>query len=954
MKYNWDKIKNTLIRELKPIFDDSNQPNYAFTFADGLDLFCKALIYKTGESDLDGIEIKVIPTIEKYYHSSKDKNDAFNYLTQLSTKLDTFLQKIVFLFHNVDYITLKSQNKGMFHFIKNCGINLNNIDFRQPLSAIPENSLNSNFGIHIYNAYRLRNIEAHTATDYNDDEIPKLIKDSLVIYLFTTFQYYNQLSSVVGHIKIPENIEIAEIVKELTPPREYEIDLINVLGRENDLINLKREIENNPDKITTIKSIGGLGKTTLLKAYIKQNKKDYNHVIWINFQSNLIYSFTNNIILLENLNISFPPHIPDSDKYKLLMNNINQLSGKTLLLIDNLKDDSHSNLTMLPQSLKCKIIATTRGNIKNSMINVFEIDNLNFDSAKSLFVKFYNGPVNDSSLEKLFILIGYHTLTIELLAKTLDRNFTISGLNQLIEYLKTNSISNDVWQVSVQSEYDNDITNLKTHLLNAFNIVPLSNMEKKILSFFSVLPTVQFSGSELKKLFSIADTENRVFIDSLNSLVDKGWLNETNNFFQIHAILQEVIRIKTPPTINNCFSLITGLIEHLDIKKYHPLKDKIKYISCAQYFLSLIQEESKDIMVLCSLVAIGLKGKGEFSDAKSYALKALDFAKRIDDKHSICDAYSLLGVINRHLGHIGKAYDYYSKAIELLESLPSKYISSLTIYSNFATLLEQMGEQEHLIHAKKLYKYVIHELKLYIEENEPERHYLIELAINQSSLGKIYTLLDNYEKSIELQQKAYDDLVKLLGPKHEIVSICANNLALAYGYNKDFSNSVKYHRIAVSIQEEIFDESHPELGVSKSGLANAYRYAGDIPKSKAIFKEVMEIGEKYLPPKHPALARRKSNYAVVCDPHKEKELAKKLYNEAIEIDIYNFGHKHPNVGISNFNLGVLFMEEKDWNQAHKHLIKAKAIFDHNGINNFFSMQTIKYLEFVNKMIKRKK
>ena len=119
----------------------------------------------------------------------------------------------------------------MFHFVRKCGINLNNIDFRQPLSSISANSLTTNFGTHLYTAYSFRNIEAHTATDYNDEEIPKLIKDSLVIYLFTTFQYYNQLLGRVGHISIPQNLEIYEIVKELTPPREYEIDLANEIGR---------------------------------------------------------------------------------------------------------------------------------------------------------------------------------------------------------------------------------------------------------------------------------------------------------------------------------------------------------------------------------------------------------------------------------------------------------------------------------------------------------------------------------------------------------------------------------------------------------------------------------------------------------------------------------------------------------------------------------------------------
>lgn len=941
MKYNWDKIKETLIKELKPIFDDANQPNFDFSFSDGLDLFCKTLMFKTGESDLDGIEIKVIPTIDKYYHSAKDKNDSFNYLTQISTKLDPYLQKIVYLFYNEDYIRLKSQRRGMFHFVNKCGINVNNIDFRLPISSIPTSLLSTNFGTHLYNAYSLRNIEAHTATDYNDDEIPKCVKDSLVIYLFTTFQYYTQLLEQVSDISIPEYIEIYEVVKELTPPREYEVDLINVIGRENELIKLKQEIGNRNNKIVAINGIGGLGKTTLLKYYIKQNRLSFNHIIWINFQNNLVYSFINNVILLDNLNISFPTGIPDFDKYKLLMNRISKLSGKTLLIIDNLEIDNVDSLSQLPLKESCQIITSTRANFTNPIINVFKIDTLDFESAKSLFLKHHNGSVDDILLKELFELIEYHTLTIELLAKTLSSNFLISGIAELIEYLKANSISSDDWQVSVQSEYDNKYISLKHHLLNAFNIVPLSVMEKEILLLFSVLPILQFSGSELKKLFSIEDTENANFIDSLNSLVSKGWLSEINSFFQIHSVLQEVIKIKTPPTTSNCSPLITGLIKYLDISNFISITEKIKYISCSEYISSLIPLESDEIMTLNLLLATNLQTKGDLLNALNYAQKTLDYAERTESD-KVTGAYSILGVINRRLGKLDTAFNFYTKAIDKIESSHNKYVTDLPIYGNFGTLLEQMGEEEHLIQAKELYEYVDRELSYFIQKNGTEPKYSILLAINLSSLGKIYILLDDYEKAIEILQKSYTDLINLLGAKHETISICANNLGLAYGYNKNYEKSLEYRKKAVEIQEEIFEESHPELGISKSGLASAYRDNGDIPKAKALFKEVLDNAEKYLPPKHPAVARRKSNYAVVCEPN----IAKKLYYESIEIDLHNYGPNNPNIGITNFNLGVLFINEKKWSSADKHLIIAKKIFDYNNINNSFSRETIKCLEFV--------
>lgn len=946
MDYNWDKIRATLKKELQTTFDDQNQPNYPFSLEDGLDLFCKTLMFRTGEDDLDGIEIRVIPTIYKYYYTPKDKNDAFNYLTQLATKLDSFLQKIVFLFHPSDYVTLKSQNKGMFHYVLKSGININNIDFRLPLSSIPTTSLTSHFGIQLYDAYKLRNIEAHTANDFNDADIPNFLKSILVTYLFTTFEYYSQLVARVGHITIPQYINISEIVKDLTPPREYEIDLANLIGRNNDLINLEQEVEQNDNKIIALKNIGGIGKTTLLKAFIKNNKNNYNHIIWIPFQNDLINSFINNVVLLKNLNFSLMINISPFENYKLLMNNINNLSGKTLLLIDDLQEDTFENYSQLPLSTNCQIIATTRLKLSNSSIKFLEIDFLDFDSAKLLFSKHYIGISTDTLLKELFDLIGFHTLTIELLAKTLETNFTIGGLTGLIYYLKKDTISNENWQVAVQSEYDDETINLKNHLLKAFTLISLSTLETQILSYFAVLPTLQFFGNELKKLFSIEDSQNSAFIESMGLLVRKGWIIKMGDLYQMHTIIQEVIKVTIPPTFQSNFSLIKGLCNYLNVEDYSSITEKIKYISCSEHVLSIINEESDEINTLNNLVAIGLNSKGHFSTALKYAEKSLKYAKKIGDDHKVYQTYSTLGMINRHLGNLKKSLEIYEKAIDIIEGSTPKYVTSLQVYLNLATLLEQFGERKHLIQAKELYEYVFNELEFFLESNAPEKSNLILLATTLNSLGKIYTLLDEYEKAIIFQQDAYEKLVELLGDKHEITGICANNLGLAYGYNKDFINSLKYHKIAVSIQEEIFDENHPEVSISKSGLANAYKNIGEIDKAKLILKEVLEIGEKNLPKNHPTLARRKSNYAALCTEESEREIAKKLYIEAIEIDLFNYGDKSPNIGTCNLNLGSLYMQEQNWLLASKHLQIANEIYDYNKINNEFSNSSIHYLKIV--------
>jgi len=740
---------------------------------------------------------------------------------------------------------------------------------------------------------------------------------------------------------------LESLIKDLTPAAEYEIDMSEIIGRENNLINLKKEINRDLNKISVINSIGGIGKTTLLKGYAKENKKEYNQVIYVITQVGLVNTFINNVVLLDNLSIAINPNISDFENYKLIMNAIRKLSGKTLFLIDDLKDDDYETFSQLPFSANCQIVGTTRLNLSHSFINLVNLDFLDFDSARTLFCKFYTGEVAKEMLEVLFGYIGYHTLTIELLAKTLETNFVITGVEDLTNYLKELTISNEDWQVDVEMQYDNQTINLKNHLLKAFKLISLTDLETKIICHFSLLPIVQFSGPELKKLFSIEDSQNSEFVNALGSLVKKGWLNVSVKLYQMHAMIQEVIKAAIHPSLQENGALIEGLCDFLDVSEYHSIKSKIKYISCAQQVLSIIPDASNEINTLNNMVAIGLSAKGDYTNALVYANKGLVYAKKVRDNHKVYQTYSTIGMINRHLGNLQESQKCYEKAIDIIEETSPKYITALQVYINFGTLLEQLGQRKHINQAKELYEFALYELEFFLKNNENERQYIILMATIKNSLGKIYNLLDKYAQAISLQKDSYDNLLALLGSDHEIVAITANNLGLSYAYNKDHKNSLKYHKIALSIIESVYDENHPEFSVTKSGLANAYRNAGQEKKAKLIFKEVLDIGKRNLPENHPTMARRLSNYASLCRLESESETAKDLYLEAIKIDVYNYGNNYPNVATCHLNLGCLFFQEKNWEMAFSHFTNAKQIYQFNNIENEFSSSTNYYLQKLN-------
>ena len=189
---DWNKIKKKIEREIKDIFDDSRQPQYPISFSDALDLFYKLIIKQTSESDLNGLEERLLPTLRKYF-TSNDRNDRLNFLTQITTCIDPFLKKLLLFADNLKYQEFKRKPKNSQGLGKLIDY-LDRLDSR--LSRYKSEERNASlipFGKQMFVAYSNRNVEAHAAENWAEKDIVKIITSCLVIYVFSIFEYYVEL-----------------------------------------------------------------------------------------------------------------------------------------------------------------------------------------------------------------------------------------------------------------------------------------------------------------------------------------------------------------------------------------------------------------------------------------------------------------------------------------------------------------------------------------------------------------------------------------------------------------------------------------------------------------------------------------------------------------------------------------------------------------------------------------
>ncbi|MGQ7868721.1 hypothetical protein [Sunxiuqinia sp. sy24] len=193
-KYNWEEVKVAFTREISKIFDEPKQPNYSQTFQEGLNIFYDLIVYKTAESNLDGLEDRLLPTLEKYFTKSNDRNDKLNYLKQITTSLDAILKKILFLVNQSDYRWIINNNKGLNAVIvKLSKLDKNKNRFRASIN----DALEAEFGKFCYLSYTNRNIDTHNARDWSEREIVEIINSCLVFYLYATFEYASEIKTII-------------------------------------------------------------------------------------------------------------------------------------------------------------------------------------------------------------------------------------------------------------------------------------------------------------------------------------------------------------------------------------------------------------------------------------------------------------------------------------------------------------------------------------------------------------------------------------------------------------------------------------------------------------------------------------------------------------------------------------------------------------------------------------
>ena len=559
--------------------------------------------------------------------------------------------------------------------------------------------------------------------------------------------------------------ELGPVVAKASQLPHLELPLVSALqssafvGREKELADIRSSFEKG-DKLVVLTGLGGMGKTELAVKF----GRDYAGTVYF---ARFDGSFTKT---LANMAHGIRPALsdeelrqPEGDLCAMVLELLGKADANDLLIIDNADSDTGSLADLQKDSgykalirLPLNILLTTRSEAPRA-VKIKAMDE------KPLFEIFENhgADVDDDEKRSLIEAVKGHTLTIDLIARTLADNWVPVSTKDMLDAIANSTLSvEDFPEVGADYNQDPEQMHIYQRLRSVFRVATIPETEKSILRCATLLPE---SGLDVRYFRTALTDEMRKAFPILGK---RGWLTAENGLLTIHPVIRLVCRTELTPTDENCGDFLHALWGQFDPKEY----DRGKYAQLAEVFALAadhLEDQEAEWINYNGYLRLYLAQYDTARDLYEKHLPALE--ERLKDTENLATVYNNLGSIYGELGNHSKALEFQLKALEIREKvLPPDHPSLATSYNNVGSTYGGLGD-----HSKAL-EFKLKALEIWEKVLTPEHP---SLATSYNNVGMTYAELEDFPKAVEYLEKSLAIVEKVLPPTHPYIASTQRNLA---------------------------------------------------------------------------------------------------------------------------------------------------------------------------------
>jgi len=564
---------------------------------------------------------------------------------------------------------------------------------------------------------------------------------------------------------------------------------IDFVGRKDELQKID-ELLNQNSMLLLINGIGGIGKSTLASYYLNQKKDEFDYYGFVQVNEDIKLSLVSTL----GTSLDLKSEKID-DLFAEIMNKLQNLEGKKLLIIDDVKEMNSQldemNTLMTLKNSGFQILFTSRET--KEFLPQHTLNIMSPKDARELFLKYYPTDEIDKVDKILKDYLDYHTLFIEITAKTLKSKVHSLSLDMIIDKFENKEF------IGIKRNWQEDFNTYLNQLFAEDHIL----RDDEILLFLkklSILPSIEIRFEDLYKFLACEDEEKLEEI--LIELINKGWLILTQDGYKFHQILKEFILENHTPKfeeiekiINNFRNMISNSGDHKNAihnKKYIIYLDSVLG-AVTKY--SFFRSETVFLFLQYANILFSL---GKYGASYKIRKEALEISENINDSICLASCYDAIAnyyFVTKQYVH---ALFYYKSAFEIYQIIPennesNKYLfqTKITNLNNYTTLLENMDELDA---AKEIYNYLL--------SLDPDNYGLLH------GLAIVHCRQEDYKKGYNYFQRSIKSFNEEFHPD---LATIYNNMSFYYGQQEKFTKALDFINRAIKIRETLSMDNHPEL-----------------------------------------------------------------------------------------------------------------------------------------------
>ncbi len=516
------------------------------------------------------------------------------------------------------------------------------------------------------------------------------------------------------------------------------------IGRKGELDELDKRLDH--DGYVFVKGIGGLGKSELVKFYLKKYGSKYHTVQFCKYEDNL-----RSLVAALSINGVDDSSFNNFDDLVRQKNKILHMCDEhTLIVVDNFNvtHDKFLREFLPANSSSFKVIFTTRCNMAADYYaeKTLSLSKLSMEECKKLYSLHSGNDSEEDCVEEIIELVDHNTLVLILLAETMRKSQKAPC--EILELLKNQEL--DQAQTLIFHEYDysadevEEYNKINSHLNVIFDIGKMSYIDKKLLKNMSLVSQRGISVQDFLD-YSCSDDFS---IELIDELVDFGWLERRKDVITMHPIVSDLLSMNTDVEADESYYLLADNLEDLCNPDYLSHIDIIMgKVACALHLERRYKnEDAERRIVIKSKLGRLYANIYRPAQARESLLEAINIANNEGKTEFLPYIYSFAGEVEKDFGTVSSAIEFYEKAINEGRKPENDYCEIvLESMMNVAACLVDKGD---LISANLSY-----DEALYFAQLNSLDSYVYEIAKELVSISTELELPDDVEKYSRIMEE---------------------------------------------------------------------------------------------------------------------------------------------------------------------------------------------------------